>query len=185
MLPSIGALSIRGFVHEDARYRGIQGSPFKRTRPLAPVPKGPVSRATERNKSKRRKTRSKTRKKFRSSHKNNSKIFDWSYTNVRGLQRYRLNYRRFRLMTWIIILLRPLLGLVSLLLGVFFAIVPIPLGLPFLLVGAVLLSPEIKPLKRLIEWIERRDPTKGKHFSRYHRQLLRFFRKDDHGSSGI
>lgn len=82
-------------------------------------------------------------------------------------------------MSWIIIILRPVFGLISLLLGLFFSIVPIPLGLPFLLVGAVLLSPEIKPLNRLIEWIEHRDPTPGRHLTRYRQWLMHLFRNDD------
>lgn len=56
-------------------------------------------------------------------------------------------------------LLRPFLGFLSILLGFLVSLTPIPLGTALTVTGMVMLSPEIKPFRSLLNWIEHRDPT--------------------------
>ncbi|MDX1585603.1 MAG: hypothetical protein R3222_02620 [Balneolaceae bacterium] len=63
-------------------------------------------------------------------------------------------------------LLRPLLGVFSILLGFLVSLTPIPLGTAFTISGIIMLSPEIKPFRSLLDWLERRDPTPRQWISR-------------------
>ena len=59
-------------------------------------------------------------------------------------------------------ILRIVLGSLSLLVGVAGIFLPILQGWLFLGIGALLLSPEVPPLRRLVKYVERRYPKIGR-----------------------
>lgn len=78
-------------------------------------------------------------------------------------------------MSFIHFLLRPLIGGILFVAGVVLFIVPIPVGWFVLGLSAVFLSPYIPYMKRLIAWLERKDPTKTKVLYRFRCCMDRWF----------
>ena len=62
-------------------------------------------------------------------------------------------------------LIRPILGLLSLLFGVVFSLTPLPFGLLMLTLGVILLAPNFKPFRLLLDWVERNDRTRKQVFA--------------------
>lgn len=72
-------------------------------------------------------------------------------------------------------LIRPLLGLISLLFGVVFSLTPIPFGLLLITLGIILLAPNIKLFQNLLDWVEKNDRSKNQVFTNTIRKLRQFF----------
>lgn len=70
--------------------------------------------------------------------------------------------------------IRPFFGFSLLVIGVILFILPIPLGLPIILVGLTLLTPEFKAFRRLVNWIENLSPKYGRQLRYFRMRILRF-----------
>ena len=69
-------------------------------------------------------------------------------------------------------ILRMILGVLSLLIGVAGLFLPILQGWLFLGIGALLLSPDVPPLRRLTRYVERRFPKVGKKMRRMREKYI-------------
>jgi hypothetical protein len=70
-------------------------------------------------------------------------------------------------------ILRIFLGVLFLLLGVAGLFRPVLQGWLFIGIGALLLSPEIKPFHSVLQWLEKRYPKIGKKIQRFREKYLK------------
>ena len=70
--------------------------------------------------------------------------------------------------------IRPFIGFIIVILGIVLFILPIPLGMPIILVGLTLLTPEFKFFRVVVERVERINPKYGRKLRYIRMKVLRF-----------
>jgi|GEM_PF-2555042 hypothetical protein len=70
--------------------------------------------------------------------------------------------------------IRPFLGFIIVILGIVLFILPIPLGLPIILVGLTLLTPEFKSFNVIVVKVENINPKYGRKLRFIRMKVLRF-----------
>lgn len=70
--------------------------------------------------------------------------------------------------------IRPFLGFIIIILGIVLFILPIPLGMPIILVGLTLLTPEFKVFRVIVEKAENINPKYGRKLRYVRMRVLRF-----------
>jgi len=78
-------------------------------------------------------------------------------------------------MTTIKYLIRPVIGVILFIIGLALFILPIPVGWFILGIATIFLAPYVRPMRRLMLWLEKKDPTKSKVLRRFRLWMNRWF----------
>lgn len=70
--------------------------------------------------------------------------------------------------------LRPFIGFTTIVLGVVLFILPIPVGMPIILVGLTMLTPEFKTFRHIVDKVENINPTYGRKLRYLRMRMLRY-----------
>lgn len=76
-------------------------------------------------------------------------------------------------------LIRPVVGSILLIVGLALFILPIPIGWFVLGIATIFLAPYIRPMNRMMAWLEMKDPTKSKVLRKFRRSMNRWFPRSE------